>query len=73
MNDNRKLVIRKAADGINHEAVIMDYCGRWYEKSIGRGYNKRDALDDLINRLETEVYIARNDLEFAKYANITEQ
>lgn len=64
MNDNRKLVIRKAKDGINHDAVLLDYCGGEYEKRIGTGYTKSDALNDLMNGIRCEIYCANRDLDF---------
>ena len=67
MIDNRKLIVRKAKDGINHEAVIMDYCGGWYESRHGSGYTETDAIYNLINSIRTEIYMLERDLDFACY------
>ena len=63
--DNRKLIVRKAKDGINHEAVIMDYCGSWYESRYGSGHTASDAIERLIRNLQTEIYMLERDLELA--------
>lgn len=70
MIDNRKLVVRKAKDGINHEAVIMDYCGRWYEREIGSGYTEYDAINALRSQLVSAIYMAERDLDLIDYGRI---
>ena len=67
MIDNRKLIIRKAKDGINHEAVVMDYCGSWYEKHVNSGYTPEDAIRALISSLQTEIFMLEEDLDKAMY------
>ena len=64
MNDNRKIIVRKAKDGINHEAVIMDYCGRWFERRRGSGYTEMDALIDLRQSMITDILFLERDLDF---------
>lgn len=66
MQDNRKLIIRLAKDGINHEAVIEDYCGSHYDRVIATGYTKRDAIEALINSLRCTIAMAERDLDFVK-------
>lgn len=70
MNDNRKLIIRKAKDGINHEAVIMDYCGGWYEREMGNGFTEFDAINDLRSKLVATIYMAERDLALCDYGRI---
>ena len=65
--DNKKLIVRKAKDGINHEAVIMHYCGEWYESQIASGHTKSDAIRSLISSLKAEIFILEGDLELACY------
>jgi len=67
MIDNRKLVVRKTKDGINHEAVIMNYCGGWYESRRGSGHTETDAIYDLIDKMRTEIYMLERDLDLACY------
>lgn len=70
MIDNRKLVVRKAKDGINHEAIIMDYCGGWYEREVGVGYTEYDAVNDLRSQLVTAICRAERDLDLIDYGRI---
>lgn len=63
MIDRRRLVVRKAKDGINYEAVIMDYCGVEYERRIATAYSPTLALDSLISDIECEIYLAKRDLD----------
>ncbi len=65
--DSKKLIVRKAKDGINHEAVIMHYCGGWYESRVASGYTKEDAIRSLISSLKTKIFILEDDLELACY------
>ena len=62
MIDNRKIIIRKAKDGVNYKAVIMDYCGRWYERRSGSGATPREAIKDLIRGMEVEIYMIEEDI-----------
>lgn len=69
----RKLVIRKQADGINHEAVIIDETmsyGKEYPLHRGSGYTKSDALNDLISGIKTEIFMLEQDLNFALCGHI---
>ena len=68
--DNKKLVIRKQKDGINHEAVLMLYCGRWFEEHVGSGYTPEDAVRDLISSLETKIFMLEDDLDFIRFGGI---
>lgn len=70
MFDNRKLIVRKAKDGINHEAVLMDYCAGWIESEIGSGYTEKDAITDLINTLRVSINMLESDLHFVLKADV---
>ena len=67
MSNNTKLIVRKAKDGINHEAVMMKYCGDWYEKHLASGYTRSDAINALISSLKTEIFILEEELGSALY------
>ena len=66
MQDNRKLIVRLAKDGINHEAVIQDYCGSYYDRVVATGYTKLDAIEALINSLYCTIAMAESDLDFVE-------
>lgn len=66
MQDNRKLIVRKAKDGVNYEAVIEDYCGSHYDRVIATGCTKYDAIEALINDLRCTIAMAENDLDFVE-------
>ena len=67
MNDNRKLIVRKAKDDINYEAVIKDYCGSWYDRKTCTRATPYDAIDGLINNMISEINWLENDLCLAMY------
>lgn len=69
MNDNRKLIVRKAKDGINYEAVIKDYCGSWYDRKTWTGSTPYAAIDGLINDMISEINFLENDLCLAMYGH----
>ena len=78
MNDNRKLIVRKTKDGINYEAVIRDYCGRWYDSRTWTGATPRAAINGLITDISNEISWLESDLYLAthgawKYENENEK
>lgn len=64
MIDNRKLVVRLAKDGINHEAFIED--GDYYNREVATGYTKSDAIKALISSLRCTIAMAERDLDFVE-------
>ena len=64
MQDNRKLIVRKAKDGVNYEAVIQDYCGDYYDRVVATAGTKYDALKELETSLKIDIFNAQRDLEF---------
>jgi len=69
MKDNRKLIVRKAKDGINYEAVIRDYCGRWYDHKTWADATPRGAIAGLIKDMISEINYLENDLCLAMYGH----
>ena len=67
MDNKRKLILRKAEDGVNYEAVLMKFCGDWYESTSYRGASPFEAKRGLIKSIQTEIYILERDLDFIMY------
>lgn len=70
VNLSKKIVVRKAKDGINHEAVIMRYCGDWYESHTATGYTETEAIRSLIDTLKTEIAMLKDDLDCVYFSKI---
>lgn len=67
MDDKRRFILRKAEDGVNYKAVLMKFCGDWYESESYKGATPFEAKRGLISSLQTEIYMLERDLDFIMY------
>ena len=69
MQDNSRLICRKAKDGINYEVVVQRFCGDYYDYASGRGASIYDAERELISSLHTKIYLAEKAIDLVEYGS----